>query len=370
MNSPSPIDDLIFVSLPESMHKEIGGFELDPTIMLPVETGGVGGDLNLETLSWEMIISGMLKILAWDRENENAEYYRNFILAVKPEIIDELTQSGILKAQNRDWDIAEEVFLALSGLQPGNPRATLNLALMYDQRSEGYSALDNSELEKEYADKAFSAYIKALQEKPELPETHMYAGHFFLRQQSWGRAKKEFSRFLQISRDDQKKAEIQKILDQLKGSSDRDALFNEAFDFIRLGKETEGLAKIDEFLEIQDDVWNAWFLKGWALRRLECYQEAYDAFSAARARGGNSPDLLNETAICAMELERYEESASLLEQALQESPGDIKLLSNLGICQIKMGNLDEAQEAFLKVLDLDAEDQIALQYLEFIEERL
>jgi tetratricopeptide (TPR) repeat protein len=371
MNDPQKIlDSLIFISLPESMHKEIGSFALDPTIMLPVETGAVGDDLDLGSLSWEMIISGMLKILAWDRTNEHAEYYRSFVLAVKPDIIDELTRSGIVKAGNRDWDIAEELFLALAGLQPGDPRATLNLALMYDQRSEGYKELENTELQKEYADLAFSAYIRALGEKPELPETHLYAGHFFLRQQSWGRAKKEFTRFLEISRDEDKKREISAILEQIRGSSDRDALFNEAFDFIRLGKEAEGLEKIEEFLRLQDDVWNAWFLKGWALRRLERYGEAYEAFSAARARGGDSSDLLNELAICAMELERYQESISLLETALEKTPGDVKLLSNIGICQVKLGNLEEAQEFFLRVLDADENDQIALQYLQHIEERL
>jgi tetratricopeptide (TPR) repeat protein len=292
MNNPARVlEHLIYISLPESMHKDIGGFQLDPTIMLPVETGGAGDDLDLGALSWEMIISGMLKILAWDQSNENVDYYRAFVLAVKPDIVAELTKSGIVKADNREWDIAEELFLALTGLQPGEPRATLNLALMYDQRAEGYRELGNDEIQKEFADKAFSAYIKALGQKPELPETHWYAGHFFLRQQSWGRAKKEFSRFMEISRDDEKKREVADILNQLKGSSQRDALFNEAFDFIRLGKETEGLEKIEEFIAIQDNVWNAWFLKGWALRRLGRYLEAYEAFSAARARGGESGDL-------------------------------------------------------------------------------
>lgn len=369
-HSHEKLEHLIYISLPEAMQKEIGGFQLRPDIMLPVETGSDEEDWDIANLSWEMIVTGMLKVLAYDQDNENGGYFRQFVLAVKPGILEELTQTAILKAQNNDWDLAEELFLALQGLQPDNPRSTLNLALMYDQRAEGYEKLGNEPEQKRFEEYAFSAYISALQQKPELPEAHLYAGYFFLRQQSFGRAKKEFSRFMEISSDPDKKAEVEQILSQLKGSSNRDALFNEAFDFIRLGKETEGLAKIEEFLKMQPEIWNAWFLKGWALRRLKRYQEGYNAFTIARSRGGNSSDLLNEMAICAMEINRLDESRSLLEEALQLSPDDVKILSNLGICLIKMGEFEDAQEQFLRVLHGDPEDQIARQYLSYIEEQL
>ncbi len=367
---PENLKSIVYISLPESLTKNIGSFKINPEIMLPAELGEEPSADELSKLGWEMILAGMLKILAFDPHNEHSDYYRSFVLAVKPEIMEELSQTGILKAKNKDWDLAEELFLALTGLQPGDPRATLNLALMYDQRSQGYGKLGNEYLQRKQEEKAFHYYLKAISERPELPEAHLYVGYFFLRQQSFGRAKKEFSKFLKISDDREKKAEVRELMEQLKGSSERDALFNEAFDFIRLGKEKEGLQKIEEFLDIQPDVWNAWFLKGWALRRLARYADAYTAFSTARSRGGNSADLLNEMAICAMEEERYEESIDLLEDALEISGQDVKILSNLGICCIKLKRLENAREYFLRVLDMDEKDQIAIQYLSYMEEQL
>ena len=251
------LDSFHYVSLPKSM--KIGNFHIRPDIMLPIEPGG--GEL-----SWEMIVSGMLKVLAHFPEHEHADYYRSFVFAIEPDIARTLSSAGIVKAQNRDWELAEELFLALVGLEPNNPRALLNLALMYDQCSEDHAG--NSELQKAHEEKAFRCYIRALQTEPEIPESHLYAGYFFLRQKSYGRARKEFLRFMETSDNEEKRQEITAVLEQLQGSSERDALFNEAFDFIRLGQETQGLEKISAFLEMQPDLWNAWFLKGWALRRL------------------------------------------------------------------------------------------------------
>ena len=355
----------MFISLPPSMKKTLGSFKLRPDIVLPIEPRAQQDFDSLDSLSWEMIIAGMLKILAYSPEHEHADYYRHFVLAVEPDIIEKLTTVSILKAQNQDWDMAEELFLTLVGLDPENPRAVLNLALMYEQRSE--RTLDRGE--EQYKDSAFRYYLRALQAKPELPETYFYAGYFFLRQQSFGRARKEFNRFMDLSNDEEKKQEIRKILEQIVGSSERETLFSEAFDFIRLGQEQEGLNKINSLIKLQPELWNAWFLKGWALRRLAQFNEAYEAFVTARSLGGNSSDLLNETAICAMEIGRLEEGYACLIEALKQSPIDNKIISNLGICSIKMGKWGDAEQYFRQILHLDSADKIAQHYLDLIEKR-
>ena len=86
-NSPEPQDaiateklaGIVFISLPLNLQEKFGELELEPDRLLPVETGANDEKWNIAELSWEMIVSGMLKILAWKPEHEDAEYYRRFI---------------------------------------------------------------------------------------------------------------------------------------------------------------------------------------------------------------------------------------------------------------------------------------------------
>jgi lipoprotein NlpI len=64
------------------------------------------------------------------------DYYRRFVLAVKPDIRREFTEAAILKAKNGDFDPALEIFDALDGLFPGLPEVLLNRALALEERAE------------------------------------------------------------------------------------------------------------------------------------------------------------------------------------------------------------------------------------------
>ena len=61
------------------MKRNINGFTVDPAVPLPVEKLPGKDDYDPNDLSWEMIIAAMLKILAYDRDYEHTEYYRQFI---------------------------------------------------------------------------------------------------------------------------------------------------------------------------------------------------------------------------------------------------------------------------------------------------
>ena len=55
----------------------------------------------------------LVQLLAEEAAGGNADYYRRFVLAVKPDIKDELTHLGILKARDGEHDLAIEVFRSL-----------------------------------------------------------------------------------------------------------------------------------------------------------------------------------------------------------------------------------------------------------------
>ena len=76
--------------------------------------------------------------MAYDKSNPNLNYYRNIITNAKPNIKTELSEAAILKARNEDFEIAEEIFDALRGLDPEDMAIVLNTALFFDQRADSY----------------------------------------------------------------------------------------------------------------------------------------------------------------------------------------------------------------------------------------
>lgn len=362
------LKNILYISIPESLATEIGDFEVDPSILLPVETTGTPDDWNTKELTWEQIVAGMLKVLAYDQENENRPYYREFVLAVRPNLIDELTETAIMKARNRDFDVAEEIFLALRGLQPEEPKATLNLALLYEERADAYEQIGNEELRQHYLDRAFEAYSELLTADDLPVDTFFNAGHFFLKVQNFARAKELFERFMEQSEEEEKTEDARKIIEKLEGQNLLDTLFKEAYDYIRLGKEKEGIERAEQFLQEHPNVWNAWFLLGWAHRRLGDYGKGREAFLRALELEQKEPDLYNELAICEMELGMLDNARERLAKALRLEPDNTKIMSNMGILALKAGDTEEARGFFATVLDIAPEDEIAKRYLEQLQE--
>jgi len=68
-----------------------------------------------------------------------------------------------------------------------------------------------------------------------------------------------------------------------------------------------------------------------------------------------------------MELGQFRESRSKLRQALQIEPENVKIISNLGILSLKEEKVEEAKGFFKTVLELEPEDPIALQYIDYLD---
>ena len=353
---------LYYVQVPQELARTLGSFALNPSIPLPVE--GRNAEVpNLAELSWEQILAAMLKIMAWERSHPDFEYYREFILAVRPEIFQELSSTGIVKAQAKDFRLAEEVFLALEGLDPTNPRTQLNLALMYDEQAEALSQRNLIEEAEECLRQAQKRFSEAMMATPPLPDAFFYAGFFHLKQKNIDRARGLFDAFFELSRDEAKVQAAKKALAEMGRREDFDRLFKEAYDFILLGQEEKGIDRIQEFLAQDKSVWNAWFLLGWARRRLGQWQEALSAFAEALTKGGDEIDLLNEMAICQMELGELKESRRLLEKALRRDSENTKILCNLGVLALRSGDREQARGFFDTVLEYDPEDPVAERWL-------
>ncbi|MGP1587888.1 MAG: tetratricopeptide repeat protein [Treponemataceae bacterium] len=374
MDTKNPLESVFFITVPEGYTLAKGSFPIDTTIPLPVQCENVEcKDFDAKTLSSEMIIAGILNVLAYDRKNQHIQYYRSLVNSLKPKIKVELTEAAILKAKNEDWDIAEQIFTALQGLDPEDIAITLNSALFFDQRAESYKRSGLFEDADAYDSIAFEYYKKAMSAEPPLPDAFFNGGFFFLKQKNYSRGKSCFDTYLTLTQNDNKKElsdnerykrdRAQEIINDINRCNLEDELFKSAYEFIKNGEEEKGLEKIKEFLQKNPKVWNAWFMLGWALRRLERWQDGKDSFLQAIECGADNVDTFNEIAICCMELGQLDEAKKYLIQALNTDSENTKIISNLGFLEIKSGNTEQAKKYFQIVLEIDPKDVLAKETL-------
>jgi len=352
-----------------------GGFFIDPDIPIPMEVPEEGISASkaaLEDLSWEMIVSGMLRVIAEGEARADwIDYYRGFVLAVRPSIMWEFTEAAILKARNGEFALALEILGSLRGLFPASPVVALNRALVLERRAE---FLERRGGDAAGAGAAFreaeEAYGETLSMRPLFPEAAFNAGFFFLGRKDFARARECLSLYLDHADggsgdppDPAKPKRARAAIREIDASGLEDESFREAYMLVRDGNEEAGMREVRGFIERRPEVWNGWFVLGWALRRLGRWNDAAAAFERAIELGGGNCDTRNELAICLMETGDAKGARRQLEAALREDCENVKIVSNLGVLALKAGDKNEAAAFFRTVLELDPEDRLAAEYL-------
>ncbi len=356
---------LAFIRIPAHIAADLGSFRVNPDIPVPVELGSDGGDPS--SLSWEMMVAGMLRFLADQGGHEHADYYRAFVNAVKPDLPTELSAAGIMKAKNGEYELADEIFRALAGLLPEAPEPLLNLAVLKEDRADALERSGREAEAEQMREAAFDLYKRLLSMEQPGPDAYFNAGFFFLKARSYDRALELFEQYLDMGQEKAKLGKAKEIVDRLRTRSRADEDFKSAYDLIRMGRETDGIRKAIDFCEANPSLPNGWFLVGWGHRRLGQYSDALAAFQKALELGQKEVDLYNELSICEMELGMLKDSRMHLEAALRLEPENLKIMSNLGVLSRRMGRDGEAAGFFRAVLDLEPGDELALAQLKELE---
>ena len=373
MVSTNSLDSIYFIKLPEGSVLSPKAMKIDPEIPLPVQKKNPEDPVEQDAakLSEEQILSGILTVLAYDKKNENSEYYRKLITDVRPGIKKELAEAAILKARNEDWDLAEEIWLAVNGIDPQDKAIILNMAIFFDQKADSYRRNSLNEDADAYDEAALDYYKQAMDSDKEIPDAYFNAGFFYLKKRDYGEAKGCFESYLGLVADTKdeelgengiyKKERAQEIINKISNRNLENDRFRDAYKLISEGQEEKGLEEIRKFIRDNPVVWNAWFLLGWGLRRLGRFEDAKQAFLKAReCEGGDeNADTLNELAICQMETGELKEAKETLVEALSMDSENTKIISNLGCLCLKMNQNEEARKYFEVVLEIDPDDKIA-----------
>jgi tetratricopeptide (TPR) repeat protein len=315
----------------------------------------------------ESILSGILRVLAWKKSHRMADVYREIARTLRPSLLAELSDAGIAKSQAKEWPIAEEIFLALTGLYPESPEPLLDLALLHEAHARLLRE-ESREPEAESEEQlAFEAYRQLLTREPPFAPAYYHAAFFHMRTRNYDRAVSLFTSFIGLSDDTQKTARAKEVLARLQELGYLDTTFKEAYDFIQMGEEEKGLEKARQFVERFPAVWNGWFLVGWANRRLGRWEEGVSAFEKAIELGSLETDTWNELALCQIELGALQAARSSLERALRLEPENVKIIVNLGVLAHRSGRDGEALGFFRSALEIDPDDSLAQEWIEAVE---
>ncbi len=119
--------------------------------------------------------------------------------------------------------------------------------------------------------------------------------------------------------------------------------------FIDLGEPDNALKAADKAIEYAvdgDKVENAYLLKGFALNRLEQYEDALQAFDAAIEIDPKRLDLWQHKAYTLTKLGRFMEVLKCYDVMTGIKPGDAELWNRKGEIYLALGQINEANEAF------------------------
>jgi Flp pilus assembly protein TadD len=357
------LSSVLFVRLPEQAVRSLGIDGFDAGLPLPVQTPGMIVKFDPSMISPESVMAGILRILAWQPDHPHAAEYRNLVKSLRPELLAELSDAGLAKAQAKEWDLAEEILLALAGLYPEAPEPLLDLALLREEHARLLRQEEREQRAEEEEDLAEGCYRKLFAHEPPFAPAYFHAAFFFLRLKDFDRAVSLFTTFIQLGDDEAKVAKAKEALKKLGELGYLDNAFKEAYDFIQLGQEEKGLERAREFVARNPGLWNGWFLVGWASRRLGRWEEGVQAFEKAADLGSAESDTFNELALCQMELGDLAKARTSLEKALGLEPENVKIIVNLGVLALRLGREDEALGFFRSALEIDPDDSLAAEWI-------
>lgn len=359
VNLSNKTEGIVFINLPKNLEQTIGDFKVDPTIPIPLQLPENHKKIEADDVTVERIVAGMLKIIAWDPDNEHFEYYREFVLASQPESIEQLNIAAIAKEKIEDHDFSEELFLVVNHLSQ-QPASYINLATHYAKRAtlaednEGKGALYDL-----YQQKTIDTLIEGLKKNPEDPDLLCEIGYFHIYQNNIDTARDYLEQYMNAAKeDDERKAQVKNILKDINNKLTNDTALLQAYDEIQLCNEDKALELLDVYIEKNPEVWNAFFFKGWALRRQLKFTEAKENLLHCIKLGESNSEIYNELSICALEEGHQELAVYYLDSALDLEPDNIKLLTNLAYLKLEEKDYDKARQLLERARAIDIKDPL------------
>lgn len=352
----SRLDSIRYITLPKSMEEKITGFAIDSSIPIPVQLPDGHTSLDVDKVTLESIVAGMLVVIAYKENDRNIGYYRDFVLAAQPNAVEELNTAAIAKEHQKDYPFAEQLFLTVYHMLPQSA-SCINLATLYSSWAVYEKDQKDNKAEEFYLTKCLNTLEDGLERfgenediLAELGSLHTYLGNL-------EEAQGYLERYMKVAEDGEKRQKLKKMLKDVTLRLDSDQEIRQAYDFMMLDEEDKALEAIEKFIVANPTVWHGHFIKGWALRRLKRYAEAEKELVKCISCGESNADIYNELSICALEKGDRELAKSYLDTAVDLDEDNLTLASNLAFLHLMDDEFDEAKEWIEKCRLLAPEDR-------------
>ena len=357
MNKEESLRSIRYIRVPKGMRIESDTFRLDSSILLPVQLQAGSARLTEKDISLESIVSGMLTVIAYDENNSNASYYKDFVLTVDPTLPDKLLKAAIAKEEQKDYEFSEELFLAVYHLLPQSA-SCINLATLYSYMAVDARDRGDEEKEDEYLLSAKHTLKDGLRRFGEEPDILAEISSYEAFTGNLEEAKDYLERYMAVAEEGEKKQEMKKLLSRIELQLENDEEIKEAYDFIMLDDNEKAIDAASRFIAKNPKVWNGYFLRGWALRKAARFEEARNDLMKCLELGERSADIYNELSIDELEVGDRELAKTYLETAADLDPENLTVASNLSYLYLQDNQFDEAREYLEKARYLSGSDEI------------
>ena len=358
------LNSITYINLPPF----ISGDLLDRRIKVPVRIPDGQKRLRESDISLNSIVSAMIEVVAWDEKHKDVDYFKRFILGAEPGIVEKLNEAAIAKKEQKDYEFAEELFLAVYHLLPQSA-SCINLATNYS-----YMAVDADEKgDEKKADECISKALGTLEDglrrfgedEEILSELASFEGYLGRLE----RAQRYLDRYFSVATEGEKKQQMKDYAKRIKIQQQDDQEIMEAYDFIKLEEPEKAIERMDSFLSRNPKVWNAFFLRGWAYRKQGNYDKGREDFLQCLKLGQSSSEIYNELCLCELGAGNRELAKTYLETAVDLDPDNMTINSNLAFLYLEDGQFDEAREYLEKARYLSPSDSIVKHLIEVYTEK-
>ena len=352
-----------YVRVPQGLRLETDSFTINPDIMLPVQLAPGSTRLREEDITEESILAGMLSVIAYDEANPDFQYYREFVRAADPTIAERLNEAAIAKEQQKDYQFAEELFLAVYHLLPQSA-SCINLATLYSYMAVDARDKKKDDDEDEYLSRARHTLLDGLRRFGEDERILAEISSFEAYMGNLEEAKEYLERYMAVAEEGEKKQEMKKLLSRISFQLENDEDIKAAYDFMMLGEPEKTIEITNGFVEKNPKVWNGYFLRAWALRKTGRYEDAKKDLLKCIELGEASSDIYNELSICELEGGDRMLAKTYLETAADLDPENLTVVSNLSYLYLSDKEYDEAREYLEKARFLSGDDRIVKELIE------
>ncbi len=349
------LDKITYITLPSSLAVDLGTMKIDTSIKVPFSISENKEKLDKEDCTVENLMSGLITVVALDEKNINSDYYKKLIKALDKDIPAKLNQAAIAKERKGEYEFASLLFKAVYHLLPQSA-SCINLATLYS-----YMAADASkkgEDNRVYIKKAKETLIDGLEKFGEDEELLYETASFLSYIAQLDEAVDYIKRYLSVAEEGERKEEMKKLLEETLFKLENQEKIEEAYDFLSLGESNKALPIIDGFIEKNPKIWNGYFLKGWALRIKEEYEDATKCFLKCIEMGENNSEIYNELGLCALKRGNSELGEIYFETALEGDEENLTVLTNLCYLELEMEDWNKARKYLEKARFISGNDAI------------